>query len=54
MISIGQVNAMCDVKVQGMDVCFDPHTQQQSLSFKFALHVSLPQLLQQLLEFQRR
>jgi len=30
---------------------FDPATQQQQLAFNFTLHVALPQLLQQLLEF---
>jgi len=53
LISVGKVEAMFNVKAQGLEICFDPSTEQQMLSFKLALHVSLPQLLQQLLNFQQ-
>lgn len=54
MIPVGQVDAAFVVNNQGMDVCFDPVSQQQFLSLKLAITVSLPQLLAQLLELQRR
>lgn len=54
MISVGHIDVSFGVKAQGMDVCFDPNTEEQFLSFKVALTASLPQLLQQLLEFQQR
>mmetsp|Transcript_115270 Transcript_115270/g.372502 ORF Transcript_115270/g.372502 Transcript_115270/m.372502 type:complete len:661 (-) Transcript_115270:217-2199(-) len=52
MIHVGQIEANFNVKAQSMDVCFDPRTEQQYLSFKLALNISLPQLLQQLVKFQ--
>eukprot|EP00428_Durinskia_dybowskii_P040779 CAMPEP_0170276728 /NCGR_PEP_ID=MMETSP0116_2-20130129/38350_1 /TAXON_ID=400756 /ORGANISM="Durinskia baltica, Strain CSIRO CS-38" /LENGTH=92 /DNA_ID=CAMNT_0010528003 /DNA_START=22 /DNA_END=297 /DNA_ORIENTATION=- len=43
-----------DVQAQGMDICYDPATDQQFLNFQFAMSASLPQLLKQLLEWQQR
>lgn len=42
-----------DVRTQGLELTFDPSTQQQFLSFQFAVQVSIPQLLQELMRFQR-
>jgi len=42
-----------NVQAQGMDVCFDPKTHEQLLSFKLVLTASIPQLLSQLLAFQK-
>ncbi|CAK0909405.1 unnamed protein product, partial [Prorocentrum cordatum] len=47
------VDAQFNIKPQGLEVCFDPASQQQVLSFQFALTVSLPQLMQQLAEYRR-
>eukprot|EP00443_Scrippsiella_acuminata_P074974 CAMPEP_0115543024 /NCGR_PEP_ID=MMETSP0271-20121206/91325_1 /TAXON_ID=71861 /ORGANISM="Scrippsiella trochoidea, Strain CCMP3099" /LENGTH=58 /DNA_ID=CAMNT_0002976227 /DNA_START=49 /DNA_END=222 /DNA_ORIENTATION=- len=53
MITVGKAEAMFNVKAQGMEICFDPTTEEQMLSFNLAMTVSLPQLLQQLLDFQK-
>lgn len=54
MIPVGPVDATFNVRTQAVDVCFDQTSQQQVLSFQFALTVSLPQLIQQCMEYQRR
>mmetsp|Transcript_118551 Transcript_118551/g.298147 ORF Transcript_118551/g.298147 Transcript_118551/m.298147 type:complete len:787 (-) Transcript_118551:9-2369(-) len=43
-----------DVKAQHMAICVDPETDEQQLSFKFVVTASISQLLQQLLDFQKR
>jgi len=53
VIGQGLDAAMFDIKAHSMDVCFDQGSQQQVLSFKFALTVALPQLLQHVVEIQR-
>mmetsp|Transcript_92937 Transcript_92937/g.240053 ORF Transcript_92937/g.240053 Transcript_92937/m.240053 type:complete len:675 (-) Transcript_92937:436-2460(-) len=45
--------SMFNIKAQSMDIVFDPGAQQQVLSFKFALTVALPQLLQQVVAAQQ-
>lgn len=52
-VTLGEVNTPFNVKVQGVDVCFDPNSGHQMLVFKMALNVGLPQLLKQLLDIQK-
>eukprot|EP00405_Crypthecodinium_cohnii_P052789 CAMPEP_0206598916 /NCGR_PEP_ID=MMETSP0325_2-20121206/44893_1 /ASSEMBLY_ACC=CAM_ASM_000347 /TAXON_ID=2866 /ORGANISM="Crypthecodinium cohnii, Strain Seligo" /LENGTH=771 /DNA_ID=CAMNT_0054109937 /DNA_START=65 /DNA_END=2380 /DNA_ORIENTATION=- len=44
------MEGMFNCKAQGMHVFFDPASEQQVLTFQLALNVSLPQLLQQLID----
>jgi len=53
MINVGHINANFEAKANGLDVYFDPTLNEQFLTFKFTLTASLPQLLQQLLNFQQ-
>lgn len=52
MMSLGNLNTSFDVRSKVMEVTFDPASQQQFLSFNLLLQVSIPQLLQELLNFQ--
>ncbi|CAE7560949.1 unnamed protein product [Symbiodinium natans] len=54
MVQEGPVNVCFTAQSYGVDVAFDPQTQEQLLSFRFGVTVSLPQLLQQLIEIQKR
>ncbi|CAK9001452.1 unnamed protein product [Durusdinium trenchii] len=54
MVQEGPVNVCFNAQSYGVDVAFDPQTQEQRLSFRFAVSVSLPQLLQQLIEIQKQ
>ena len=54
MVQEGPVNVCFNAQTYGVDVAFDPQTQEQRLSFRFAVSVSLPQLLQQLIEIQKQ
>lgn len=47
------MNVCFNTQSYGVEVAFDPQTQEQRLSFRFAVSVSLPQLLQQLIEIQK-
>ncbi|CAJ1371503.1 unnamed protein product [Effrenium voratum] len=54
MVQEGPINVSFNAQSYGVDVGFDPQTQEQFLSFRFAVTVSLPQLLQQLIEIQKQ
>eukprot|EP00418_Pyrodinium_bahamense_P042923 CAMPEP_0179209552 /NCGR_PEP_ID=MMETSP0796-20121207/104511_1 /TAXON_ID=73915 /ORGANISM="Pyrodinium bahamense, Strain pbaha01" /LENGTH=645 /DNA_ID=CAMNT_0020914511 /DNA_START=36 /DNA_END=1973 /DNA_ORIENTATION=+ len=54
MMTVGHLDAAFDVRSKAMEVSFDPASQQQYLSFHLLLQVPIPQLLQELLSFQRR
>mmetsp|Transcript_118582 Transcript_118582/g.342886 ORF Transcript_118582/g.342886 Transcript_118582/m.342886 type:complete len:797 (-) Transcript_118582:238-2628(-) len=53
MITVGSVDVGFTARAHGLDICFDPSTNEQLLSFNFSLTASLPNLLQQLLDFQQ-
>lgn len=53
MNSLGFLSAAVDVRMQGIELMFDSVKQQQMLSLNFVVQVSVPALLQELLNFQR-
>eukprot|EP00429_Kryptoperidinium_foliaceum_P031190 CAMPEP_0176128774 /NCGR_PEP_ID=MMETSP0120_2-20121206/65084_1 /TAXON_ID=160619 /ORGANISM="Kryptoperidinium foliaceum, Strain CCMP 1326" /LENGTH=70 /DNA_ID=CAMNT_0017463901 /DNA_START=60 /DNA_END=269 /DNA_ORIENTATION=+ len=50
---MGYVKTGYDIRTNGLELMFDTASQQQFLNVNFVLQVSIPQLLSELMRFQR-